>query len=467
MTTTTNSIIIKFENAGSQTVENVTKIVGLVKARYLVPVIDCLNLEANPRASKTGSVTEAIQETLRTNPALFPFMSKGILLASSQYQLLERNRIRITPDDPNIEGILDGGHNTLAIGLYILGCALEKEGITLTKKSKTWDEFKEIWIQNRDIIENYLNDLAKDPSNTEIDFYVPVELLVPRLADDASCIYDFKNELLNICAARNNNVQLRSEAKANQRGYFDYLKELVHQKDADLYNRIEWKTNDGGDIKAQDLIALAWIPLNLIDPVTSDDDSNKKIDHISPVKLYSSKGACLSQFEKLMSSPDVTYESDDDYKRVLCNDQVEAALKIAVELPTLYDYIYKHFPDYYNSTGGLYGRITAVKTLNEKRKVKVTPFTGVKVSQMSPEGFIIPIVYGLQAIMEMKLVNGKQQIVWKTDPHQFLIDNLEKVVHRCVGNMQMVNYDPQKVGKTLKCYTDALDAYKMAYAGWL
>ncbi len=110
-----------------QTVGEITKMVGLVKAKYLVPIIDFLNMEANPRSSKTGPVTDGIQESIERDAEVFPFKTKGILLASSQYEKLQRNRVRITPDNPNIEGILDGGHNTLAIGLYILKKALEQE----------------------------------------------------------------------------------------------------------------------------------------------------------------------------------------------------------------------------------------------------------------------------------------------------------------------------------------------------
>ena len=121
-----------------------TKIVGLVEARYFVAIIDSLNLEAKPRSSKTGNVTDAIQETIGNSPELFPFMSKGILLASSSYEKLERNRIKITPDNLQIEGILDGGHNTLAIGLYILGQALEYHDESINKSTKNWDTFKEL-----------------------------------------------------------------------------------------------------------------------------------------------------------------------------------------------------------------------------------------------------------------------------------------------------------------------------------
>ncbi len=50
-----------------------------------------------------------------------------------------------------IEGILDGGHNTLAIGLFILKQALEYHGESLSSTSRNWDAFKSLWIENRDI----------------------------------------------------------------------------------------------------------------------------------------------------------------------------------------------------------------------------------------------------------------------------------------------------------------------------
>ena len=106
-----SSVIIKFDFSNEQTVGEITKVVGLTKAKYLIPVIDCLDLEANPRSSKTGPVTDAIQESIETDAEVFPFKTKGILLAASQYARLERKRIEITPVNPEIEGILDGGHN--------------------------------------------------------------------------------------------------------------------------------------------------------------------------------------------------------------------------------------------------------------------------------------------------------------------------------------------------------------------
>ncbi len=458
------SVIIKFDFSNEQTVGKITKVVGLVKARYIIPVIDVLDLKANPRSSKTGAVTKAIQESISTDPNLFPFKTKGILLAASQYERLERSRIKMSPDDLEIEGILDGGHNALAIGLYILSEALSYAGEDLPKGEKTWDQFKELWTEYRLLITKYVE--SAERGRERFDFYVPVELLIPRDADDMSCVESFKSNLLEICEARNNNVELNIAAKANQQGFFDELKSMMERRNPGLCSKVEWKTNDGGDIRVQDIVALTWIPLALITPVK--DRFGKAIEPVSPSKLYSAKGSCLKQFEKLMQSPDVTAKTGSDYKRELINSEVNSAFRIAVELPELYDYIYETFPALYNAAGGNYGRIGAVKKLNERIKVKSAPYSGKEISTLSPDGYIMPLVYGLQALMANSTsgsVNG--EITWTLPPMPFLHDNLARIVKHYYGIIGVCDFDPQKVGKSMQSYELALSGFKMALAGIL
>ncbi len=253
--------------------------------------------------------------------------------------------------------------------------------------------------------------------------------------------------------------------RGTYKGYFDTLKQLMDDEDPAVSRRIEWKTNDGGAIKVQDLIALAWIPLNLITPVK--DGNGRAIEPVSPQKIYSSKGSCLKQFEKLMGSPQVTAEAGEDYRRQLENPEVESAFHIAVQLPGLYDYIYQVFPKLYNAAGGSYGRITTVKSINDKRKIKTTPFTEKSVEMLSPDGFIIPLVYGVQELMEKVTAEGKSQIRWKEPPMQFLQKNLGKIVKHYTGIFSMCDYDPQKIGKNPQSYEQARSAFKMALAGIL
>lgn len=454
-------IIIKLENRSEKTIGEITKVVGEIRGRLFIPLIDNLDLEANPRSAKVGSVTDAIQESIEREPELLPFKTKGVLLAASNYELLERNRIRIFPEDLSIEGILDGGHNALAIGLYILKNAFDFNDIPFPKKCKTWNDFKGIWVEYRESIEEYLNDLKSKKSN-ELDFLIPMELLVPRNLDDDVCISKFKFSLLEICEARNNNAELPLSTKVNKKGYYDVLKSFMNDVNSEISQRVEWKSNDGGDIKAQDIIALSWIPLSLTS--TIKDENNKIIEPVSGNKLYSSKGSCLKQFERLMSSPEVSVEKDAS-KCEIINEEVISALKITAELPELYDYIYQEFPRLYNQNGGIYGRIVAVKALNEKRKIKKAPYTNREIDTLSPDGFIIPLFYGLKALMECREINGIRKIVWAKSPMSFLIENLPKIVSYYSGIFSICDFDPQKVGKAQQSYTQAIAGFKMAMAG--
>ena len=141
--------------------------------------------------------------------------------------MLERGRVKIIPQNLSVEGILDGGHNTLAIGLFILNKALGYAEKPIAKGSKTWDQFKKIWSDNRTIIEDYLEAIQNKQTDDDLDFYIPTELLVPADQDDIACLNMFMSNLLEICDARNNNAELQLSAKANQKGYFDTLKEFM------------------------------------------------------------------------------------------------------------------------------------------------------------------------------------------------------------------------------------------------
>lgn len=456
-----NSVIIKFDFAGEQQVDNIVKINGLVNARYLVSIIDNLGLDANPRSSKTGDVTEAIQRTIAYNPRLFPFMTKGILLAASKYERLERNRIKFSVVDKQVEGILDGGHNTLAIGLYILTKAMEYYGEKVPKGAKTWDQFKEIWTKHRNLVEGYLTDSLKDNKINFLQFYIPVELVVPRDPEDENCVYSFRNDLYDICEARNHNHELDLSTKDNQRGYYDYLKSALENHNPQIAKRVRYKTNTAGEVKVLDLVALSWIALNLIDPVTDEKNSSKQVGPIAASRIFTSKGACATQYDRLMGSPDVTIESDDNYQRQLCNSQIESALNVAVQLPELYDYIYENFPKLYNASSGSYGNITSVKNINEGRKEKKAPFCGKKIETLSPEGFIIPLVYGLQSLMKSEVnSNGERIISWRTAPMPYLVNNLPQIVSEYKDVVVGFDYDPVKVGRSNLSYTTALRLFK-------
>ena len=322
--------IIRFEGRpGELTIGDMKKISGHVSGCTFASIIDHLGLEANPREAKIGAVTDAIQETIRLTPELLPFKTKGVLLAVSSYEALERNRYRIAPVNQRIEGILDGGHNTLAIGMYILNKALEADDQKISHKVKNWEEFKSSWKMNHDIVEEYLVQ-EKGKTGSPVDFLIPVELQVPADMNDTDGVQNFRDHLFDICESRNNNVELQLSAKVHQNGYFNELELMMREHNENIADRIEWKTNDGGAVKVQDLIALSWIPLQLVDPVHEAKDPEKIFNpsEFKETYMYSSKGQCLKLFERLMSSPDVSEKSAGDYTKDIINEEVKSSFKI-------------------------------------------------------------------------------------------------------------------------------------------
>lgn len=91
-----NELIIRFETVDRQTEGPVTRLVGFVRARNLLTLIDAATLEANPRTAKVGQITSDIRESIERTPELFPFKTKGILVASANCQALERRRHKMT-----------------------------------------------------------------------------------------------------------------------------------------------------------------------------------------------------------------------------------------------------------------------------------------------------------------------------------------------------------------------------------
>lgn len=477
-----SEVIIRLTNSFPQKVGDIQRVIGLMPAKYIIPIIDVLDLDANPRNSRMGAVTKAIQESIRSDELdsahkLFPFKSKGILLASSRYETLDRHRIRLAfqPHDA-VEGILDGGHNTLAIGNYILENALLAVGAKRPKQSEItiWERFKETWADYRPKIDEYLSIIRsekEDSDNEEngrpslkergistLDFLIPVELLLPAEPNDELCVENFRTSLLEICDARNNNAQLTAGTKGNQEGLFDAFKNLFQEKNPLFAEKISWKTNDGKPIQSRTLIALSWIPLSLI----ANSVTEGKIDAPAMTSIYSGKEICQGKFLELMRDDRVS-KAAGSARRELKNVQIVSALEVATDLPELFDAIYEAFPGCYNRIGN-YGRIGAVKSLKNSRSEYHTPFLGKKVDNPVPDGFIYPLACGLRALME---VDGEGKVRWTKDPFEFITsDAFSNAVEQYSGVIPQSEYDPQKVGKGAFSYTAAENSMKLAALMW-
>src|ERR1700722_18038313 len=339
-----DEIVIRFTNVAAQpsrgddSDENgpIKRLIGFVPGKHIVPLLDKAGLAANPRSSRRNNVVDDILDTLEKSPELFRYKSKGLLIGTAHCEELQRNRYRLRFKEPEVEGILDGGHNLLGIGLHMLKPIMEDRD---WKRIKSWDDMKVAWDEHREQVEE-IKDTFK--------FDVAVELLIPS-GSSRRDVDAFLMPLLEVCEARNNNAQLPIEAKSNKQGFYDAIKEAVPSEFA---ARVEWKPNSWEDedekrpIKVRDLVALAWIPLNAL----NEANALPKAISVSPQNTYRNKGECSVRFEELMSMDEVTRQLQ-GARRELHHPGVASAFKLLADLPQLYDQIYEEFPDAYNGEG--------------------------------------------------------------------------------------------------------------------
>jgi hypothetical protein len=432
-------VVIRFDDYCERDKYAMRRIQGTATADSLIRLIDSADLHANPREAKVGDVTDGIQETLRKMPHLFPFMSKGLLLAAGECSELERNRFELSFNHDRLEGVLDGGHNLFAIALYLIYEAAGggDTGLKAIRPVRRWQQLRPAWAEWRSTIE------AK---RSELRFLTPMEVIFPQhgaAGEDA-----FQSAILEVARARNTNAQLQEETKANQAGYYDFLRECLAPE---LASKVEWKTNDGGTIKVRDLIALAWIPLSAL------DDPALATASFNPTLIYSSKGECVKQFNSLIAKEGVSV-SDSGPIVKLVHHGVKSALKLMSDMPKLYDQIYKAFPEAYNSTSARFGGIESVHIWDPKkstskdpkylRKPACTPFYGQACEYDYPDPFILPIVWALRSLMVYR--NG--EVHWQVEPSKFIEKNLNDALKLYYSLIKMAKWEPNILGKASGAY---------------
>lgn len=433
----TKSLIIKVDQRGDQISGPVRKILGLLSAKSFNQLVDVTDLSANPRLAKKGAVTQEIETSLSETPELFPAKSKGLLIAATSYQDLERDRVRLTFQDPDVEGLLDGGHNALATGRFILREAGVPE--PQLSKAKDWKSFRQTWEANRELVAT-IEDV--------LDFRMPVEIQVPAAMNDDEVINSFRSSLLEIGAARNNNVQLTDATKANQEKLFDELRAALPD---DVSPQVEWKSNDGGRIKVQDIVALAWVPLSRL--------SLPGGISVNPNQLYRNKAVAVDAYVRLLKHREVSKAEENGYGYELVNAAVASALDASGILPELYDTVFELFPDAYNKAGGSYGKISAVRIFDEEKIGEKnpkylhhrpkTPFLQREVKYTCPDGFIWPFLYGLRTLLD---VNSNGLVSWRVDPVSFVRAKALDIMRSYRLVIELGEWDPQKVGKNLGAY---------------
>lgn len=462
-----STFILKFTHVTVQPSgdeNSIRRAIGFVNISQLLPILDSKALAPNPRSAKRNAIIEGILGTLNDTPELFRFKSKGLLISSHKVEELQRNRFRVVFEKEFVDGVLDGGHNLFGIGLFVLAQIMgEKE----TKRIRTWEQLDQAWANHR-----------KEINNLEFDSedLVSVELLYPGSSDEADQ-EEFDRAAFDISQARNANTEVKTEAFQNKLGFYDVLKEVLP---TELSQRVEWKPgvveqHEAKPISVRDIVALAWIPLNL-----ANEAKLLPFDiSVLPQNIYRNKGECSDKFKNLMESNEVTEPigGQAGQARQLKHPTVESCLQIAGDLPRLYDLIYEKFPRFYNDGSHRFGRRNVVK-MYDPEKLKqlkaedkdasgytgirpVTPFFQRSSKDMKwkyPDALIIPFVTGLSALM--KIEDGR--VVWATnDIDKTVLEKLEKAAPLFDGQLDAYDWDSQRLAKSPSSHKQAASYYRV------
>lgn len=422
-------VTIKTENACIQKHSKINKIFATVDATNFAKLLDVVGLAANPRSSKKNKVTSAIRDTLKTSPSEMRFKSKGLLLSTLSCIPRERDRFTLSFEDTACEGVLDGGHNLLAIGLFILEEYFGEDLKSDYNKVKDWTQFRSLWSQYKDELESVLNCF---------EFDIPIEIIYPA----KDYVNGFTELVFAISDARNNNSALTTGTKANHRGYYKILQDVL---DSEINNKVEWKDGDSGKtIRRDDIVTMALIPLIALQ---KKERLKNNLPTINPISIYSSKGKCVDIFSEIIESYTENNEVSDEL--------LLSAIKLFKDLPKLYDLIYKNFPVAYNKNSSGFGRMNCVKIYDRSKKGEsylpnqpLTKYYKDKCEAKYPDGFIIPILCGLTTLINV----NNTSVSWERNPFDFINNNLEEGVKMLVNTIKDNDYNPNVVGKSKGAY---------------
>ncbi len=200
----------------------------------------------------TGTVPNAIRQSVKDNPELFVFMNRGIVLSADSVSFDNRtSKLTLTMKDPNFHGLLDGGHT--------------------------------------------YNILLEERENLEVPQYVRLEILQGFKPD----------EIPNLVDARNTSNQVRDQSLMNLSGEFEKLKKAIAGRPYEkLIAFKEHEVDEDGNPKPIDVREVIAI-LTVFDRDHFDEK-------VHPINAYRSKAACLQHFGDHKASYEKIYPLSND-----------------------------------------------------------------------------------------------------------------------------------------------------------
>ena len=439
METNISYTYIKLENGNTQQFSNEGLKLGRISSSIspftFIKLFAVANNKINPRSAKENGITQDIRATLDNTPEAFWLMSKGIVVATQECRMSDRNRVGITfNQDEDKEGIMDGGHNALAIAQYLLLKLFPENNLI-----KDWESIKAFWRENLDEITERFN---KAGGNDVFKFSIPIEIIFPAENEEGS--YEaYLNFISMICEGRNTNVQLRDSTKDNQVGIYDGFKDLIDCKD-----NVVWKTGIPGKIKVEDVVSIASLLLISLQERKLLPES---LSTLNPISIYSSKSRCVDFFGEVIRHQNISEKRGDKY--VITDTKVLSAMSMVNDLLKFYDKMYLKFPAIYQRNPGKFGKIKAVD--NEKTSKSPFGYFDEVIDYRYPAAFFIPLFCGVRELIMYN--ESTDTISWVINPASINFDELD--CDKYIEMIKFLQFNPQNVGKAAMMYREGMDTF--------
>ncbi|MFZ2513266.1 MAG: AIPR family protein [Candidatus Saccharimonadales bacterium] len=236
----------------------------------------------NVRDSATGSgVAKSIARSLRDDPQAFFYKNRGLTIIAKdiEFPKTKDNTVRIVFDNPEYNGLLDGGHTYTMIQKHLSGLSeAEKQGL---------------------------------------DGYVRVEVIVGVRHEE---------DIVSIVEARNTSMQVRLQSTQELAGYFDPIKQAL--KGMPYADKIAYKEIELADDYKQKPIDVKDILGYL---VCIDAERYPATGKEQPTKAYSSKASVVKMYD------DPAYRKKLERYMPILTDVLNLHDKIYEDLPIVHN----------------------------------------------------------------------------------------------------------------------------------
>ena len=369
--------------------------------------------DVNPRSHEdgalTGAVPDAIEDTLQNYPQDFYLANRGatILAQSASYdpdkQVVEVVLASYTGDDAN-HGVADGG-TTDAVIARVQAEAAKQLGVDFHNLTP-------------DQIPNHLRQAR-----------VHLEVIVGL---------DERDRIVRLVQGRNTSRQVKSWTMSDFKGNFDWIKQILESEGNQFRGKVGYEENAAAPVNILEVLAI----LTLFHQAY--DNRGK-----APTVAYSSKGRMDSRLTDAAIAP--------GYK---------VLGPILQDILRLHDHVYANFHIKYTAAfpGGKLGRRGKTDNRLFPRSPKTLPLTGLRSEYQIPTGALYPLLASMRALVRFPKDGETGGASWRMDPLRFFDENGAELMENLISQLEVVQNNPQTLGKTKTVYTALHDRVRLLVA---